>query len=118
MNEAKGHLAVDVTSEPVDKEQLHNMAMQAKEGLGVETIAAIADKGYYSALQLAKCKEGNIIPIVSKASHIYITAIKKFKKTQFRYDEEQDGYICPQGHWLKAYKHRKKYTKETDIKRY
>ncbi len=116
----KNHLvvAVDITSEPVDKQQFHNIALQAKEELGVETITAIADKGYYSALQFAKCKEDNIIPIVSKASHTSITATKGFEKTQFRYDEAQNGYICPQGHLLKAYNHKKKYTEANDIKRY
>ena len=116
----KNHLvvAVDVTSEPVDKEQLHNITLQAKEELGVETITAIADKGYYSALQFAKCKEDNIIPIVSKADHSFMAATKEYGKAQFRYDENQDGYICPQGHLLKAYHHRKEYTPETDLKRY
>ena len=116
----KNHLvvAVDVTSQPVDKEQLHNMALQAKEELGVQTITAIADKGYYSALQFAKCKEDNIIPIVSKADHSHMAATKEYGKMQFKYDEAQGGYICPQGHLLQAYHHRREYTKETDIKRY
>jgi transposase len=116
----KNHLviAVDVTSEPIDKEQFHNMALQAKEELGVEMITAIADKGYYSALQFAKCKEDNIIPIVSKADHSFMAATKEYGKAAFQYDEKQDGYICPQGHLLKAYHHRRKYTEETDVKRY
>lgn len=47
----KSHLvvAVDVTSDPFDKKQFHNIALQAKEGMKVDTITAIADKGYYSA---------------------------------------------------------------------
>lgn len=116
----KNHLvvAVDVTSEPVDKEQFHNMALKAKEELGVETITAIADKGYYSALQFAKCKEDNIIPIVSKADRSFMAVTKEYEKSRFKYDETQDGYICPEGHLLRAYQHREKYTQETDFKRY
>ena len=116
----KNHLvvAVDVTSEPVDKEQLHNMTLQAKEELDVETITVIADKGYYSARQFAKCKEDNIIPIVAKADRSFMAATKEYEKSQFNYDENQDGYICPQGHLLRPYQHRKKYTQETDFKRY
>ena len=51
----KNHLVVvvDVTSDPVDKEQFHNIALQAKEEMGVDTITAIADKGYYSATEFA-----------------------------------------------------------------
>lgn len=116
----KNHLvvAVDVTSQPVDKEQLHNISLQAKEELGVEKITAIADKGYYSALQFAKCKPDNIIPIVSKADHSHMAATKEYGKSQFKYDEENDGYICPQGNLLKAYNHRKEYSKQKDHKRY
>lgn len=85
----KNHMvvAVDVTSEPVDKEQLHNMTLQAKEELGVETIAVIADKGYYSARQFAKCKEDNIVPIVAKADRSFMAATKGYEKSQFKYDE-------------------------------
>jgi hypothetical protein len=111
-------VAAEVTSEPVDKEQLHNMSLQAKEELGVETITVIADKGYYSALQFAKCKKDNIIPIVSKADRSFLAAKKGYEKSRFRYDESQGGYICPQGYLLSSYNHRKKYTQETDIKRY
>jgi transposase len=116
----KNHMvvAVDVTSEPVDKEQLHNMTLQAKEELGVETIAVIADKGYYSARQFAKCKEDNIVPIVAKADRSFMAVTKEYEKSRFKYDETQDGYICPQGHLLRPYQHRKKYTQETDFKRY
>ena len=105
----KNHLvvAVDVTSQPVDKEQFHNMALQAKQALGTETITAIADKGYYSAEQFYKCKYDEIIPVVSKADHSHMAATKAYGKTQFKYDEENNGYICPQGHLLKAYAPRK-----------
>jgi hypothetical protein len=84
----------------------------------VETLTAIADKGYYSALQFAKCKEANIIPIVAKADRSFMAVTKEYEKSQFRYDEIQDGYICPQGHLLLPYQHRKKYTQETDLKKY
>lgn len=116
----KNHLvvAVDVTSDPIDKEQLHSISLQAKEELGVETITAIADKGYYSALQFAKCKEDDIIPIVSKADHSHSAATKEFGKEQFKYDEVNDGYICPEGHLLKAYNPRKENPKYEGIRRY
>ncbi|BAK97612.1 putative transposase for insertion sequence element [Oscillibacter valericigenes Sjm18-20] len=116
----KNHLvvAVDVTSEPVDKEQLHSITLQAKEELGVESITAIADKGYYSARQFAKCKEDNIVPIVAKADRSFMAATKGYEKSRFKYDEAQDGYICPQGHLLRPYQHRKSYPQEADFKRY
>ena len=116
----KAHLvvAVDVTSEPVDKEQFHNIALKAKEELGVNVITAIADKGYYSALQFAKCKSDNIVPIVSKADRSFMAITKGYEKSKFKYDGIQEGYVRPEGHLLKAYHHTKEYTEETDSKRY
>jgi predicted N-acetyltransferase YhbS len=52
-----------VISDPVDKEQLHNIAQQAKEEMGADTITVLADKGYYSDSEFAKCKEDSIVPI-------------------------------------------------------
>ena len=116
----KAHIvvAVDVTSEPVDKEQLHSMSLQAKEELAVDTITVIADKGYYSALQFAKCKEDNIVPIVSRADHSHMAATKGFSKQHFKYDETADGYICPEGHLLTPFETRKENPKYAGIRRY
>ena len=63
------------------------MALQAKQELGVETITAIADKGYYSASEFAKCKEDNITAMVSKADDPSLAATKGFGKDQFKYDK-------------------------------
>ena len=116
----KNHLvvAVDVTSEPVDKEQLHHISSLAKEALKVEKITVIADTGYYSAKQFAKCKKDNIIPIVSKADPANAAADKEFRKSQFKYDELKDGYICPQGHLLKPYNTKHYTSEETTFRRY
>jgi transposase len=116
----KSHLVVvvDVTSDPFDKKQFHNIALQAKEEMKVDTITAIADKGYYSASEFAKCKENGIIPIVSKADHSHMAATKEYGKSQFKYDEVNNGYICPQGHLLKAYNPRKENAKYSGHTRY
>lgn len=65
-----------------------------------------------------KCKLDNIIPIVSKADHSHMAASKGYGKQKFEYDEENDGYICPQGQLLKAYKPRKENAKYAGHKRY
>ncbi|PKM80199.1 MAG: DDE transposase [Firmicutes bacterium HGW-Firmicutes-13] len=116
----KAHLvvAVDVTSEPVDKQQFYNITSQAKAELGVDGIIAIADKGYYSASEFAKCKEDNINPIVSKADHAHTAATDEYGKSKFRYSEAEDAYICPQGQLLYAYKPRKENAKYAGHKRY
>jgi len=104
----KNHLivAVDVTSQAVDKEQLHNIASQAKENLCVDEIAAVADKGYYSANQFERCANDNITVYVTNANHSFHAASKGYEKENFAYSEEKDGYICPQGSLLTRCKKR------------
>ena len=99
--EAKNHIvvAVDVTSEAVDYGQLHNIASQAKEELGVEELTVIADKGYYSGEQFKKCKEENIKPIAPHPDKGGGQE-KGYTKGYFRYDNETDSYTCPQGQKL------------------
>lgn len=106
--DSKNHMvvAVDVTSQPIDKEQLYNMSAQAKANMGVETLTVVADKGYYSASQFKDCSENGIIPIVPKTISGHIPA-EEFDKTAFVYDAEKGGYICPTGIFLSPFKSRK-----------
>jgi len=100
--ETKNHfvVAVDATSDAVDYGQLHNIASQAKEELGVEELISIADKGYYSGEQFAKCKYENINPI---APHPDKGGGQErgYTKGYFVYNKETDSYQCPQGQILK-----------------
>ena len=102
----KNHIvvAVDVTSQPVDKEQLYNISSQAKVKLNVDSLTVIADKGYYCAYQYAQCENNGIAPIVSKADRSFISATKEYSKEIFIFDEDKCGYYCPEGHFLKPYR--------------
>lgn len=95
----KNHLvvAVDVTSQPVDKEQLYNIASQAKENMQVDEMTVIADKGYYSALQFQQCENDHIRPIVSGANQAHHAMSGEFEKEKFHFGAEHGGYICPAG---------------------
>ena len=48
--------AQEVTQEPNDATLLAPMAQAAREALGVEKIAAVADRGYYSHQQVRACR--------------------------------------------------------------
>jgi len=100
--EAANHfvVAVDVTSDAVDYAQIHNIASKAKEELQSESMIAIADRGYYSGEQFAKCKEEQIQVIAPKPDRGG-DAEGGYTKTYFQYDREKDVYICPQGQELK-----------------
>ncbi len=96
--ESSNHLivAVDVTSEVIDREQLHNISALAKEELDVSTLAAIADKGYYSAKQFMLCERDNIFAISPKPT-LQSAPNERYAKDKFIYDENLDAYICPEG---------------------
>jgi transposase len=100
--EAENHfvVAVDVTGDAVDYAQLHNIASQAKEVLGADGLIAIADRGYYSGEEFAKCKESGIHPIAPKPDRGSKSQSEGYTKSHFHYDKEQDCYICPRGHRL------------------
>jgi hypothetical protein len=51
------HLIVthDVTNSGSDRAQLANMAKQAKAVLKTETLDAVADRGYFSRLEILGC---------------------------------------------------------------
>jgi len=99
--EANNHfiVALDVTSDAVDYGQLHNISSQAKEELGVEELTSIADRGFYSGEEFKKCKEDRIAVIVPKPDRGEKQS-KGYTKSNFRYDKENDVYICPLGQTL------------------
>lgn len=103
----KEHLvvAVDVTSSPADQGQLSNMAIKAKEELGVEEITALADKGYWNGEELKKCEENNITAIVSSPKEM---GNQGYRKSDFKYNKDEDVYICPMGKELHRIKNKER----------
>lgn len=96
-NKADLVVAVDVTSSPADQGQLSNMAKKAKEELGAEEITVLADKGYWNGEEIRKCEEEKITTIISSPKE---PGNKGYKRSNFKYDEEKDSYICPMGEEL------------------
>lgn len=100
--DSKAHIviAVDVTSEAGDKEQLYHMSELTKEKLDIKGLIVLADKGYYTASEFANCMENAIVPIVSKTKNEKSAPSKEYSKSKFTYLPKQDGYVCPQGNLL------------------
>jgi hypothetical protein len=90
-------VAVDVISNAADQGQLYNMAEKAKEELGVYELTVLADKGYGVGKDLRNCEENGITPIVSIQEHGTHTGNSNYTKERFKYDQENNYYICPQG---------------------
>ena len=97
----KNHMivAVDVTSQAIDYQQFYPMSKQAKENLGVDALTVIADRGYFSAEQLALAEQEGVTPIVSKPERAW-SPDPRYTSSNFIYDEQRDCYICPQGKLL------------------
>ena len=90
----------EVTNAHTDEKYLVPMAATAKQILEVETLEAVADKGYYSGEEIKKCEEQSISTYIPKA-HVS-PKLKKalFTKDDFRYDPTNDVYVCPEGKHL------------------
>jgi transposase len=89
--------AADVTNQETDLRQLANMARQAKENLGVETLEVVADTGYCTTAEVVSCEHHGITAYVPKADSSANSAQGLFGKSQFHYDAQKDLYECPAG---------------------
>jgi len=102
--DAAQHLiaAEEVTTEPNDSALLEPMAQAAREALGVEKIAAVADRGYYSHEQVQRCAEANIEAYVPAPQH-KAAGEGQYPIERFGYDAARDLYVCPQGRELRRH---------------
>lgn len=87
----------DVVNTPNDQGHLYEMANKAKTELGVEEITVLADKGYHTGEDLAKCEQNGIAAIVSKQNPSQRTDDPNYSLDRFKFDEENNQYTCPEG---------------------
>jgi transposase len=92
-----------VTNQVVDMGLLTETAEAAKEVLGVETIEAVADKGYFKIEDIEACEKAGIVPYVPRPQRGPSVRAGLFRKDEFRYDADSDSYVCPAGQRLHTY---------------
>lgn len=82
-----------------DTHALADMAIEAKELLGVKKMNTLTDKGYTTGAELARCAENDITTYSSPKAH---SSQKNglYDMQDFIYDEEEDTYTCPAGSTL------------------
>jgi transposase len=97
--DAKHHLIVahEVTNQGHDRQQLHNMALQAKVAIGVEQLDAVADRGYFRGEEIKACAEAGITTYLPKPQTSGNAAKGLYGKRDFIYQAESDTYRCPAG---------------------
>lgn len=93
-------VAHEVTNAVTDRDQLASMAETAKATIGAETLAVVADMGYYHGAEVKKCEAQGIVAYVAKPNTSANTKLGLFGKECFRYDATADVYRCPAGEAL------------------
>lgn len=103
--DAKQKLIVEqqVTNQVVDMGLLTETAKAAKEVLGVESIDAVADKGYFKIEDIEACEKAGIVPYVPRPQRGPSVKAGLFRKDEFTYDSAADHFVCPAGQQLHPY---------------
>jgi len=92
-----------VTNQVVDMGLLTETAEPAKEILGVERIAVVADRGYFKIEDIEACEKAGMEPYVPRPQRGPSVRAGLFRKDEFEYDAESDEIICPEGQRLRPY---------------
>ncbi len=92
-----------VTNQVLDMGLLTETAEPAKEILGVEQIAVVADRGYFKIEDIEACEKAGMEPYVPRPQRGPSVRAGLFRKDEFAYDPETDTVICPGGQRLQPY---------------
>lgn len=94
--DSKHHLIVahEVTNK-TDRGQLCQMAEQAQDALKEKEITVIADKGYYSNVDIKSCQDKGMAVLVPKTDTSASDKKGIFNRSLFKYDKKKDIYLCP-----------------------
>jgi len=94
-------VANEVVQDGNDAHQLTPMLEKAQDILASENLEGIADSGYHNGTEIKACEDQGITVYVAvkKASN-KASELGRFGRQDFKYDEEQDCYLCPQGNQL------------------
>ena len=88
------HLIIthEVTNVGTDRSQLANVAKEAKATLEVDSLDAVADRGYFSSEEILACENAGITVTLPKPMTSNSKAEGRFGKQDFRYVAEEDVY--------------------------
>lgn len=92
-----------VTNQVVDMGLLTQTAEPAKEVLGVERIAVVADRGYFKIEDIEACEKAGIEPYVPRPQRGPSVRAGLYRKDEFSYDAVTDSFVCPAGQRLAVY---------------
>lgn len=90
----------DIVSKNNDLEQFAEQINQANETLQKKCDTACADSGYANTTELEKIDKQDIKVVVPSQRQASKKEPGEFDKERFRYDSENDCYICPEEYQL------------------
>lgn len=86
-----------------DRNALHDISLEAKEGLNAEDLTVLADKGYHNGREIQQCQQDNIQTIVAPNEIVNSNdhgTTGDYLANRFTYHTDTDTYTCPQGKTL------------------
>jgi transposase len=94
--DTKHHLIVshDI-DKAADRGQLTSVAKQVQQAMNKKDITVLADKGYFSRLDIKASHDLGITANVPQTDTSGSARKGIFNKSLFRYDKDKDVYICP-----------------------
>jgi len=99
--DAQNNIPIDyLLTNKNDTHALGEMLERAKDIIGHNEFTALYDKGYHTAAELAKADEMKVDVLVAIPEVSSQTQDPKYNVANFKYIEEGDYYICPQGSTL------------------
>jgi transposase len=94
----------DVVGDNNDRHQFAEQINQAIDVLGKKCTTACADSGYANVDEMGKIREEDIKVIVPSQEQATREGLKRSDRNDFKYEENQDRFICKEGHIL-SYKY-------------
>ena len=100
--ETENHLIIthEVTNSGSDRAQLARVGQAAKAVMQVDTLEAVADRGYFNSPEILACHEAGITVTLPKPMTSGAKAQGRFGKQDFVYLPDEDAYRCPAGQRL------------------
>jgi len=100
--DTKHHMIVthEVTNAGHDRTALNSMAVSAKAVIGTDTLAVVADRGYYGGTEILDCEASHITTYIPKIHTSGSFKKGLFSKRDFKWLANDNEYECPAGERL------------------